>query len=256
MSEPTLKRKRSLKDSTKALNCLDDLKEELDGFEETQEETRVISEHVRKLKDILEGAKKPAYDLEKIGVQGKRLVFEAAKITDLTNRLTMEANSQIVDLHARIKRLHAATGLQISHPTSGDELWLSGNVDYAIIQYEKDKNMDNYNRLLAPGGSRRYAFEIANGRLFLYVSTAHSTSSSEHLPSRLLEVRTGSFFILKSENNTLMYYESGVHRLSRDILENNDMPLREIVQLIREWVSFSMGLLIYLSRIISLVEAH
>ncbi|KAI9442459.1 hypothetical protein H4582DRAFT_1283321 [Lactarius indigo] len=287
-----------------ALNRLDALKEELDGIEETEEEVRAALEHVHKLEDIIKGAKKlrvsfsdvSSEDLEKAGVKGERLVFTAAKITDLTNGLTMGAEAHIVDLHTRINEIYACVnmdyapgsrmildaillalrkitstqeidvailpemkithgdGVQISHPTSGYELWLSGNVDYAVIEYEKDIDMDNHNRLLGPGGSRRHAFKIASGRLFL-VEAKRQNSLSTYVPeavsqaiallkiANLPEVRfclsdgqTWIFFILKSENNTLTYYESGIRRLDREILKNTDLPLREIVQLIREWL--------------------
>src|SRR5882762_6818443 len=33
-------------------------------------------------------------------------------------------------------RIAQGDGVQISHPTSGYELWLSGNVDYVVIEYE------------------------------------------------------------------------------------------------------------------------
>jgi hypothetical protein len=33
-------------------------------------------------------------------------------------------------------RIAQGDGIQISHPISGYELWLSGNVDYAVIEYE------------------------------------------------------------------------------------------------------------------------
>jgi hypothetical protein len=33
-------------------------------------------------------------------------------------------------------RIAQGDGVQISHPVSGYELWLSGNVDYAVIEYE------------------------------------------------------------------------------------------------------------------------
>ena len=46
--------------------------------------------------------------------------------------------------------------------------------------------------------------------------------------------RRGFFFILKLENETLMYYELAIGRLSRDVVEDSDLPLREIVQLICE----------------------
>ena len=37
-------------------------------------------------------------------------------------------------------RLAQGDGVQISHPVSGYELWLSGNVDYAVIEYEDVKD--------------------------------------------------------------------------------------------------------------------
>lgn len=33
-------------------------------------------------------------------------------------------------------RIASGDGIQISHPVSGYGLWLSGNVDYAVIEYE------------------------------------------------------------------------------------------------------------------------
>lgn len=33
-------------------------------------------------------------------------------------------------------RIAQGDGVQISHPVSGYELWLSGSVDYAVIEYE------------------------------------------------------------------------------------------------------------------------
>ena len=38
-------------------------------------------------------------------------------------------------------RIAQGDGVQISHLVSGYELWLSGNVDYAVIEYENV--MDN-----------------------------------------------------------------------------------------------------------------
>jgi hypothetical protein len=68
-------------------------------------------------------------------------------------------------------RIAQGDGVQISHPVSRYELWLSGNVDYAVIEY--DDVGDNFiyspstnclillpGRLLAPGGSREDAFEM------------------------------------------------------------------------------------------------
>ena len=64
--ERTRKRKRSLQDTTVGLskmrmmlNHLEDLKEELDGIEETEEELHTMQEHVLALENILKSAKKP-----------------------------------------------------------------------------------------------------------------------------------------------------------------------------------------------------
>jgi len=70
-------------------------------------------------------------------------------------------------------------GVQICHPVSGYELWLSGNIDYAVIEY--DNLMDNRDGLLSPGGSREDAFEIANGRLFL-VEAKHQSLEQSCIP--------------------------------------------------------------------------
>ena len=37
-------------------------------------------------------------------------------------------------------RIAQGDGVQISHPVSGYELWLSGNVDYVVIEYETVKD--------------------------------------------------------------------------------------------------------------------
>lgn len=134
-------------------------------------------------------------------------------------------------------------------------------------------------RLLAPDGSRDDAFKIAKGRLFLvqakyqglertlisYIPEAvgqaiallksekcvspapHLLRLLRRLPFSLAEVRfclsdgqRWIFFILKSENGTLTYYESAIRSLSRETLEGSELPLCEIVQLGCEWVSFSV----------------
>ncbi|KAG6374753.1 hypothetical protein JVT61DRAFT_4129 [Boletus reticuloceps] len=314
MSEHTHKRKCSLQDSTvdiskmrMVLNRLEALKVELEGVEETEEELHSISEHVLALENILKGAKKPRVtfstitsdDLKKAGVMRKRLMFDDAKITGLTNGLTTDAKADIADLHSRIKNIYARVnmdyepgsrmildaillaladifstqqrgiailpgtriaqgdGVQISNPVSGYELWLSGHVDYAVIEYEDVR--DYKDRLLAPGGSREDAFEISTGRLFLVEAKCQSLSDIHilvsHIPeavsqaiallrsANLSEVRfclsdghTWIFFVLKSENGMLIYYESAARRLSRDLLEISDVPLRDIVQLVCEWL--------------------
>ncbi|KAF8961191.1 hypothetical protein BDZ97DRAFT_1921569 [Flammula alnicola] len=153
-------------------------------------------------------------------------------------------------------RIAQGDGVQIAHPVSGHELWLSGHVDYAVIEYEDVS--DYKDRLLGPGGSRDDAFDIAKGRLFLvveakcqsleqtfvsYIPEAVSQAIALLKSANLPEVRfclsngqTWIFFVLKSENGKLTYYESATRRLSREVVENSDMPLREIVQLLCEWL--------------------
>ena len=52
-------------------------------------------------------------DLEKAGVRRKRLIFVPAKITDLTKRLTSDAEVQIADLHTRIKDIYACVNMDV-----------------------------------------------------------------------------------------------------------------------------------------------
>ncbi|KAF8479244.1 hypothetical protein DFH94DRAFT_47310 [Russula ochroleuca] len=313
MSESGHKRKRSLQDSPvdllkmrMALSRLEALKEELDGIQETEEELKTISAHVLALENILKSAKKPkvsfstvcAEDLKKAGVTSGRLVFEPAKLSELTEGLTANTEAEIADLHSRIKKIYAhvnmdyeagsrmildaillalaeiastqkrgvailpemrigqGDGVQISHPDSGYELWLSGSVDYVVIDYEDVR--DYKKRLVGPGGSRQeVALDISKGRLFL-VEAKHQSAEkyliscipeaisqgiallkSANLPEVrfcLSDGQTWIFFILKLAYGTLTYYESASYRLSRDVLENSDLPLREIVQLVCEWL--------------------
>jgi hypothetical protein len=138
-----------------------------------------------------------AEDLRKAGVTRRQLVFEPAKVTELTKGLTTNAEAEIADLHSRIKKIyarvnmdvHLATitfrlsnlivvrkgsrmileaillalaeiastqkkgvailpemkitqgdGVQIPHSVSGYELWLSGNIDCVVLEYEDAKD--------------------------------------------------------------------------------------------------------------------
>ncbi|KAH9045061.1 hypothetical protein EDB84DRAFT_1587092 [Lactarius hengduanensis] len=299
MSEPTLKRKQDLQDDLSRLKmvqgCLDTLKDELGGIEETEdsEALHVALEHVHKVEDILRDVKKL-----KVGVKREPLIFADDKIAKLVNGLTVDAEAHIADLYSRVKEIYACVnmdyepgprmiidailltlrkitstqrtdiailpkmkiteddGVQIVHPTSGHELWLNGSVDYAVVEYNLE--MDNKKRLL-DSGDREDVFRIANGHLFLVEAKRQGHSNKRGLSSyfpeavaqaiallkvaSLPEVRfclsdgqTWVFFVLKLDNNTLTYYDSAPYRLSRDTMENTDVPLREIVQLVREWL--------------------
>lgn len=131
-------------------------------------------------------------------------------------------------------------------------------------------------RLLCPGGSRlEDALYISQGYLF-FIEAKHQSLEKSYIPKAvsqaiallrstrcvntacftpclsiffsLPEVRfclsdgqTWIFFIVKLANDTPTYYESATYHLSRDNMKNSDLPLRVIVQLVREWVGFSIG---------------
>ena len=91
------------------LNRLEALKTKLDGIKETEEELHIISDYILKLKNILKGARNQcvaystyyvvfpmmlqtvtfsmvaAEDLKKAGVTRRLLIFEPAKVTELTS---------------------------------------------------------------------------------------------------------------------------------------------------------------------------
>ncbi|KAF8622539.1 hypothetical protein AX15_006937, partial [Amanita polypyramis BW_CC] len=70
------------------------------------------------------------------------------------------------------------------------------------------------------------------------VSQAIALLKSANLPEVhfcLSDRQIWIFFILQMANETLTYYESATYHLSRDVVENSDMPLHEIVQLVCEW---------------------
>jgi hypothetical protein len=116
-------------------------------------------------------------------------------------------------------RLAQGDEVQISHPVSGYELWLSGNVDYAVIEYEDVKDYkgesDHHTlsvicltafaaRLLAPGGSREDAFRISRGRLFLVEAKPQSIEQS--LISYIPEAVSQAIALLKSAKCVSTYY--------------------------------------------------
>lgn len=98
-------------------------------------------------------------------------------------------------------------------PDTGFELWLSGNVDYAVIQY--DEEMDNRggsnyhilslckslnsvpDHLMAPGGSRNDAFDTAQGRFMSLVQVKYQ-NSDQTLASYIPEAVSQAIALLKS----------------------------------------------------------
>ena len=54
-----------------------------------------------------------AEDLKKAGVTRKRLIFEPAKIAELTKGLTKSAEAEIADLHSRIRKIYARVNMDV-----------------------------------------------------------------------------------------------------------------------------------------------
>jgi hypothetical protein len=52
-------------------------------------------------------------DLKKAGVNRKRLVFEPAKVAELTSGLTTNTEAEIADLHPRIKKIYARVNMDV-----------------------------------------------------------------------------------------------------------------------------------------------
>jgi hypothetical protein len=99
--------------------------------------------------------------------------------------------------------------------------------------------------LLGRGGLREGAFDVAKGCLFLiedkrkndtvlasYVPEAVSQAIVLHKSTNIV------FLVLKENDGKYEYYESSPLQLSPEDLKHSDTPLREIVQLLFEWVYF------------------
>ncbi|PPQ81584.1 hypothetical protein CVT25_013423 [Psilocybe cyanescens] len=164
---------------------------------------------------------------------GPRMILDVIVLA-LTEIASAEQRSVAILPEMRNPQGHE---VQITHPVSGYGLRL--------------------NRLVGPGGSRGNAINISKGRLLLVQAKYKSSEENlvSHIPeavsqaiallksANLPEVRFclsdeqfWIFFILKLENGTLTYYESATHDLDRFLVDRSDMQLREIVQLMCEWL--------------------
>jgi len=158
-------------------------------------------------------------------------------------------------------RLATEQGIFVSHPVSKYEVWLTGNVDYGIIQYPAEH--DNRERLLGDDSSRDDAFTLAAGRLFLVEAKRQGevTNISQYMPEAVSQAvalceitkktsvrfclsngRSWIFAILeKGQNGERTYYESAARHLNKDVLQtHNESALhlvREMVELIFEWLA-------------------
>jgi hypothetical protein len=136
------------------------------------------------------------------------MILDAILIA-LTEIASVEQRSVAILPEMRIPR---GDEVQIVHPISGYELWLIGNVNYAIIEYDNvmdNKGKSSYqppslrdclmafsDRLLAPGGSRDDALDISKGRLLLVEAKRQSLEQS--LISYIPEAVSQAIALLKS----------------------------------------------------------
>ncbi|KAJ7814330.1 hypothetical protein B0H14DRAFT_2376063 [Mycena olivaceomarginata] len=112
---------------------------------------------------------------------GSRMLLDAvllsmAKITAMRNTDTSVAILPEM-------RLASGDGVVIAHPKTNFQAWLTGNVDYGVIQYlDQD---DNKARFLGVDASRDGILHLAAGRLFLVEAKRMSDKAvnlSQHMP--------------------------------------------------------------------------
>ncbi|PCH42710.1 hypothetical protein WOLCODRAFT_163991 [Wolfiporia cocos MD-104 SS10] len=186
---------------------------------------------------------------------GSRMILEAILLT--LAKIASEPDSKLDVAIFPEMNFVPTGGVQLVNPLSGYELWLSGSVDYAVIRYKNIKS--NKARLLALGGSRDDALEIAQDRLFLVEAKRMSkegsslASSIPEAVSRAIalakvtsrdEVRfclsngqTWIFCILRAKEGRWTYYESAPYDLDKVTMGLTDEPLRKIIQLTFEWLA-------------------
>ncbi|TFK69574.1 hypothetical protein BDN72DRAFT_897151 [Pluteus cervinus] len=145
----------------------------------------------------------------------------------------------------------AAVQLSSRRISEGIELWVNGNTDYAVVEYEDIEENKEWTLQ-----SRGYAFEIFKNCMLLtrakyedperpfvsYIPEAISQAigllKSEHLSEVRFCLSDGqmwTFFILKLNNEGLKCYQTIVLDLNENHLES-DAELRQIVMFLCEWV--------------------
>jgi len=158
-------------------------------------------------------------------------------------------------------RLATGDGVQITNPLSKYEVWLTGNVDYGVMQYPIED--DNRERMLGEGNARGRALALAAGRLFLVKAKRQvdpDVGLASHMPEAvgqavaLLEItkrtnvrfclsngRSWIFAILeKDKDGNRVHYDSVVRHLSKESIqkrgEESSSSVQEIVELLFEWL--------------------
>ncbi|GBE86761.1 hypothetical protein BKA93DRAFT_343182 [Sparassis latifolia] len=194
---------------------------------------------------------------------GSRMILDAVLLS-FAKIASQERPNQGVAILPEM-RIATGEGVQIVNPVSQYELWLTGNVDYAVMQYLDE--WDNKERLLGDDTCRDFALEVTEGRLFLVeAKRLRGEPLSSFLPEAVSQAIALSklttcdvirfclsngqawiFCILKKDQNEdkWIYYQATARSLSRDHVQTSDRAVREIIQLVSEWLVPTDGLELY-----------
>lgn len=72
-------------------------------------------------------------DLKIVGVVRKRLVFEPAKVIELSKVLPTSAEAEILDLHFRIKKIYARVNMDVCFSLNYLCVWWSNRIPTASM---------------------------------------------------------------------------------------------------------------------------
>jgi len=191
---------------------------------------------------------------------GSRMILDAVLLSIAKISAKRDASRAVAILPEM--RLGTGDGVMISHPTSKYEVWLTGNVDYGVVQYQA--STANKVRMLGEDATRHRALNLAAGRIFLVEAKrlSDTTSSlSQHMPeavsqalalSELANQETIRFclsngrswvfaFLKKEADGRRAYYEAPPCYLTKQTiveLQNADSlhSVQVIVELVLEWL--------------------
>ncbi|KAF8546489.1 hypothetical protein OG21DRAFT_1527796 [Imleria badia] len=123
----------------RALDHLEALKEELEGLEEMKDE---FLAHIIAMEKILKGSKK-------LHEQGSHMILNAILLT-LAEVTSTQTQCIAIVPEMMIARKDGVLVSPSHQAVSVDELWLTGKVDYAVIEYKDSINSDEKDCLLRP----------------------------------------------------------------------------------------------------------
>lgn len=140
--------------------------------------------------------------------------------------------------------------VKIANKKTGYEIYLAGNINYALLQYDDIKD---YKERLLSSGDLATVFRIARGHLLLTVAPTCPSLASlfpeavnqalafakiSKISKARLSVSDGEswiFFSLESVDDNWVYYDSTPRSISRRLLRRD--KLRELVHLVSQWYS-------------------